>query len=50
MDCARGLVQSGVVKIVCKEVCTTKNQGKWEEQQKRSLLMLSECGVVVEFY
>ena len=49
-DCARGLIQSGVVKIVCKQNCTTKNVDKWGEQQERSLLMLSECGVEVEFY
>ena len=50
MDCARALVQSGVVKIVCKEYCTTKNLSKWKENQERSKILLSECGVVVEFY
>ena len=50
MDCARGLVQSGVIKIVCKEHCTTKNLGKWKESQERSLILLNECGVEVEFY
>jgi dCMP deaminase len=50
MDCARALVQSGVTKIVCKEYCTTKNLSKWRENQERSLILLSECGVEVEFY
>ena len=50
MDCARGLVQSGVIKIVCKKHCTTKNSGKWKESQYRSLILLNECGVEVEFY
>lgn len=50
MDCARALVQSGVTKIVCKEYCTTKNPSKWKENQERSLILLSECGVEVEFY
>jgi len=50
MDCARGLIQAGVKKVVCKENCTTKNKEKWVEQQERSLLMFSECGVEVEFY
>lgn len=50
MDCARGLIQAGVKKVICKEVCTTKNHEKWREQQQKSLLMLSECGVEVEFY
>jgi dCMP deaminase len=50
MDCARGLIQSGVKKIVCKQNCTTKNKDKWLEQQERSLILFSECGVEVEFY
>ena len=50
MDCARALVQSGVVKIVCKEHCTTKNLSKWRENQERSITLLRECGVEVEFY
>jgi dCMP deaminase len=50
MDCARGLVQSGVIKIVCKEHCTTKNLSKWKENQERSIALLHECGVEVEFY
>ena len=50
MDCARGLIQSGVKKIVCKQNCTTKNNDKWLEQQERSLILFSECGVEVEFY
>jgi deoxycytidylate deaminase len=50
MDCARGLIQAGVKKVVCKENCTTKNKDKWKEQQERSLILLSECGVTVEFY
>ena len=50
MDCARGLIQAGIKKVVCKQNCTTKNKDKWEEQQKRSLILFSECGVEVEFY
>lgn len=50
MDCARGLIQSGVKKVVCKKDCTTKNKDKWLEQQEKSLILFSECGVEVEFY
>lgn len=50
MDCARGLIQAGIKKVVCKENCTTKNKDKWSEQQERSLILFSECGVEVEFY
>ena len=31
MDCARGIVNSGVKIVYCKQVCTTKNKDKWEE-------------------
>lgn len=50
MDCARGIVNSGIVKVYCKSICTTKNKELWEESQKRSLVMLSECGIEVVFY
>lgn len=50
MDCARGIINSGVKIVYCKRVCTTKNKEMWEEQQKKSLDMLHECGVEVIFY
>jgi dCMP deaminase len=50
MDCARGIVNSGVTTVYCKEVCTTKNKEKWEESQKKSLLLLNECSVNVIYY
>jgi dCMP deaminase len=50
MDCARGIVNSGVTTVYCKEVCTTKNKEKWEESQKKSLQLLNECGVNVIYY
>ena len=50
MDCARGIVNSGIKTVYCKEVCTTKNKEKWEESQKKSLQLLLECGVVVNYY
>lgn len=50
MDCARGIVNSGIKKVYCKQVCTTNNKEMWEDQQKRSMILLNECGVEVEFY
>lgn len=50
MDCARGIVNSGIKTVYCKEVCTTKNKEKWDESQKKSLQLLLECGVVVNYY
>ena len=50
MDCARGIVNSGVKIVWCKQVCTTKNKEKWEESQMKSMELLNECGVQVFFY
>ena len=50
MDCARGIVNSGIKTVYCKEVCTTKNKEKWEESQKKSLQLLLECNVEVIYY
>jgi deoxycytidylate deaminase len=50
MDCARGIVNSGIKTVYCKEVCTTKNKEKWDESQKKSLQLLLECGVDVIYY
>jgi dCMP deaminase len=50
MDCARGIINSGIKKVYCKKVCTTTNKEMWDEHQKRSIDMLHECGVDVIFY
>ena len=50
MDCARGIVNSGIKIVWCKRVCTTKNKEKWEESQMKSLQLLNECGVEVCYY
>lgn len=50
MDCARGIVNSGIKVVWCKRVCTTKNKEKWEESQMKSLQLLNECGIDVCYY
>jgi dCMP deaminase len=50
MDCARGIVNSGINTVYCKQVCTTKNRDKWDESQKKSLELLRECDVDVIYY
>jgi dCMP deaminase len=50
MDCARGIVNSGIKKVYCKRICTTTNKEKWEESQKRSRELLIECGIEVISY
>ena len=50
MDCARGIVNSGIKIVYCKQICTTKNKDKWDESQRKSLELLRECDVGVIFY
>lgn len=50
MDCARGIINSGIKRIFCKKTCTTNNKEMWDEHQNRSLIMLKECGIEVNFY
>lgn len=50
MDCARGIVNSGIKTVYCKQICTTKNRDKWDESQKKSLELLGECDVDVIYY
>ena len=50
MDCARGIVNSGIKTVYCKEVCTTKNKEKWDESQSKAKLLLNECGVNLIYY
>jgi dCMP deaminase len=49
-DCARAIINSGIKKIYCKTLDTTKNKEKWEESQKRTLEMLTECNIEIEYY
>ncbi len=50
MDCARGIVTSGIKVVWCKTECTTKNKEKWVESQMKSQQLLNECGVQVYYY
>ena len=50
MDCARGIVNSGIKVVWCKTDCTTKNKEKWVESQMKSQQLLNECGVQVYYY
>lgn len=47
-DCARGIIQSGIKKIVCEE--PNLNDERWGNQFKVSLQMFKECGIEVEYY
>ncbi len=49
-DCARAIINSGIKKVYCKSICTTKNKEKWIESQDKALQMLKECDVKIIFY
>ena len=49
-DCARGIINSGIKKVYCKEQDTTKNREHWDEHAKRSMEMFTEADVDVIFY
>jgi dCMP deaminase len=48
-DCARGIINSGIKKIVCERVGGAVGK-KWEEHAKRSIEMFNEAGVKIEYY
>jgi dCMP deaminase len=52
MDCARAIVQAGIVRLVCDKAMTDSriNDPKWKPDFDRVLTLLEECGVRVEFY
>lgn len=53
VDCARGIINSGISTIVCKRG-KNKSHGlkgdHWEENISKSEVMLDEAGIVVEYY
>jgi dCMP deaminase len=49
-DCCRGIINAGIITIVC-EVGEAGAKGpKWEESGKRSLQMFNEAGVKIQYY
>ena len=48
-DCTRGIINAGIVKVVCKRAPAT-DQKKWKESFERSKIMLIEAGVDVAYY
>jgi dCMP deaminase len=48
-DCARGIINAGIKKVVCKRERVT-HQEKWVESAKRSLQMFKEAKIEVEFF
>ena len=48
-DCARGIINAGIVRIFCERIDSTKGP-HWNESQERSWEMLEEAEVKVCFY
>lgn len=50
-DCTKAIINSGITKIVCEEGHGFGAQGDiWAEHFKRSIIMLNEAGVKIEYY
>jgi dCMP deaminase len=50
-DCARGIINAGITKIVCEmDLSFGARGGMWEEHAKRSLIMFEEAGVEIQYY
>lgn len=50
VDCAIGIISSGIKEVYCKMNDTTKNKDKWSEHSKRSIQMFKEAKVKIFFY
>ena len=48
-DCARGIINAGIVKIYANKGAGAKSK-KWDESSIRSMQMFKEAGVKVEWY
>ncbi|HLF53550.1 MAG TPA: deaminase [Candidatus Nanoarchaeia archaeon] len=50
MDCARGVVQSGIVEVVVDKEWDAQNPEKWKEHGKRALEMFREVNVKIRYW
>jgi dCMP deaminase len=50
MDCARGIIQSGIREVIVDKKWNDKNFQKWREHAERSLEMFDEVGVRLRYY
>lgn len=48
MDCARDIVQAGIVKVITNKVPADFYE-RWQEHVDRSITLFAECGVEVEY-
>lgn len=50
-DCTRGIINAGIRRLVCESQPVSGATGFiWDEHTKRSLIMLEEAGVEIQYY
>ena len=49
-DCARGIINAGITKIYCDNPDSSDKPSSYTESFKRSMQMLSEADVTIEYY
>lgn len=50
MDCARGIIQSGIKEVIIDSKWDEDNNEKWKEHHKKSLEMFAETGIKIISY
>ena len=50
MDCARGIIQSGIKEVIVDKSWDDDNTEKWREHAQRTLIMFKEAGVKIRYY
>lgn len=49
-DCARGIINAGIILLVCEKHPTVATDVRWQQHSERSLQMFREAGVQVVYY
>jgi len=50
VECARGVINSGIKEVVVDKIWNDNNVDRWKEEAKISLVMFSEAGVKLRFW
>ena len=50
MDCARGIVQSGILEVIVDKEWNEDNSERWAEHAKRTIQMFKETGVKLRYW
>lgn len=50
MDCARGVVQSGILEVIVDKDWNENNGKKWSEHAKRTIQMFNETGIKLRYW